>query len=286
MLVIVGLIVVIGSVLGGYIMHHGQIGILVQVSEFLIIGGAALGATLAGNSPSAVKASFQRTMALMKGNPFTKKAYAELLTMLHEVFALTKRDGLLALEKHVENPHESELFKKYPTFTRNHHAVAFFADTIKVLLSGAIEPHHLGEMLDVDVEQHHEEAMEASHVLAKSSDAMPGFGIVAAVLGVVVTMGSIAGAAAEIGAKVAAALVGTFLGILLAYGVLSPLSQACEIQAKSETAYLICLKVALLAFANDEAPMTAVEFARRSIEPGLRISFTELEMLLKDQKGN
>lgn len=285
MLVIVGLIVVIGSVLGGFIMHHGKIAILIQVSEFLIIGGAALGATLAGNSPAAVKATMQRTMALMKGNPFTKKAYSELLSMLYEVFALTKRDGLLALEKHVENPHESELFKKYPTFSHNHHAVSFFADTIKVLLSGDIESHHLGEMLEVDIEQHHAEALEASHVLAKSSDAMPGFGIVAAVLGVVVTMGSIAGAAAEIGEKVAAALVGTFLGILLAYGVLSPLSQACEIQAKSETAYLICLRAALLAFANGESPMTAVEFARRSIEPGVRISFAELELLLKEQKG-
>ena len=285
MLVIVGLIVVIGSVLGGYIMHHGQLAVLVQVSEFLIIGGAAIGASLAGNSPAASKSALQRTMALMKGNPFTQKAYSELLTMLYEVFALAKKDGLLALEKHVENPHESELFKKYPTFSHNHHAVAFFADTIKVLLSGAIEAHHLNEMLEVDIEQHHHEALEASHVLSKSSDAMPGFGIVAAVLGVVVTMGSIAGAAAEIGAKVAAALVGTFLGILLAYGVLSPLSQACEIQAKCETAYLVCLKVALIAFANGEPPMTSVEFARRSIEPGVRISFAELELLLKEQKG-
>lgn len=285
MLVIVGFIIVIGSVLGGYIMHHGQIGVLIQVSEFLIIGGAALGAMVMGNPLSAVKATFQRSLALAKGSPFTLKAYSELLTMLYEVFALAKRDGLLAMEKHVENPHESELFKKYPIFSHNHHAVAFFADTIKVLLSGAIEPHHLGEMLEVDVEQHAEEALVASHVLARTSDAMPGFGIVAAVLGVVVTMGAIGGAAAEIGSKVGAALVGTFLGILLAYGVLSPLSQACEVAAKAETAYLSCLKVALLAFANGEPPMTAVEFARRSIEPGVRVSFSELELLLKDQKG-
>jgi chemotaxis protein MotA len=285
MLVIVGFVIVIGSVLGGYIMHHGQIGVLIQVSEFLIIGGAALGAMLMGNPLPAVKATFQRSFALAKGNPFTQKTYAELLTFLYEVFTLAKKDGLLALEKHVENPQESELFKKYPALVRNHHAVSFFADTVKVLLSGAIEAHHLGEMLEVDIEQHAEEALVASHVLARTSDAMPGFGIVAAVLGVVVTMGSIGGAAAEIGQKVGAALVGTFLGILLAYGVLSPLSQACEGQAKAETAYLICLKVALIAFANGEPPMTAVEFARRSIEPGVRISFTELELLLKEQKG-
>jgi chemotaxis protein MotA len=285
MLVIVGFVIVIGSVLGGYIMHHGQIGVLIQVSEFLIIGGAALGAMLMGNPLPAVKATFQRSFALAKGNPFTQKTYAELLTFLYEVFTLAKKDGLLALEKHVENPQESELFKKYPALVRNHHAVSFFADTVKVLLSGAIEAHHLGEMLEVDIEQHAEEALVASHVLARTSDAMPGFGIVAAVLGVVVTMGSIGGAAAEIGQQVGAALVGTFLGILLAYGVLSPLSQACEGQAKAETAYLICLKVALIAFANGEPPMTAVEFARRSIEPGVRISFTELELLLKEQKG-
>ncbi|WP_309723414.1 flagellar motor stator protein MotA [Armatimonas sp.] len=285
MLVIVGFIIVIGSVLGGYIMHHGQIGVLIQVSEFIIIGGAALGAMLMGNPLPAVKATFQRAFALAKGNPFTQKAYSELLTFLYEVFALAKKDGLLALEKHVESPHESELFKKYPTLAHNHHAVSFFADTVKVLLSGAIEAHHLGEMLEVDIEQHAEEALVASHVLARTSDAMPGFGIVAAVLGVVVTMGAIGGAAAEIGEKVGAALVGTFLGILLAYGVLSPLSQACEGQAKAETAYLVCLKVALIAFANGEPPMTAVEFARRSIEPGVRISFTELELLLKEQKG-
>lgn len=285
MLVIVGFIIVIGSVLGGYVMHHGQIGVLIQVSEFIIIGGAALGAMLMGNPLPAVKATFQRSFALAKGNPFTQKAYSELLTFLYEVFALSKKDGLLALEKHVENPHESELFKKYPTLAHNHHAVSFFADTIKVLLSGAIEAHHLGEMLEVDIEQHAEEALVASHVLSRTSDAMPGFGIVAAVLGVVVTMGAIGGAAAEIGEKVGAALVGTFLGILLAYGVLSPLSQACEGQAKAETAYLVCLKVALIAFANGEPPMTAVEFARRSIEPGVRISFAELELLLKEQKG-
>ena len=285
MLVIVGFIVVIGSVLGGYLMHHGQLGILMQVSEFLIIGGAALGAMLMGNPMSAVKAVFSRSMALAKGNPFTKNAYSELLLMLHELFQLAKKEGVLALEKHIESPLDSEIFNRYPTFVKNHHAVAFLADTMKVLLSGAIEPHNLAEILEIDVEQHQEEALVASHVLARVSDAMPGFGIVAAVLGVVITMGAISGAASEIGEKVAAALVGTFLGILLAYGVFSPLSQACEGQAKSEVAYLICLKTALLAFAHGEPPITAVEFARRSIEPGHRLTFSELEGLLKEQKN-
>lgn len=285
MLVIVGFIVVIGSVMGGYVMHHGQLAVLNQVSEFIIIGGAALGAMLMGNSPAAVKSVFQRIASLLKGNPYTKKTYTELLLMLNELFQLAKKDGILALEKHVENPHDSELFKRYPTFAHNHHAVAFVADTIKVQLSGAIEAHHLAEVLEADIEQHHEEALEASHVLSRTSDALPGFGIVAAVLGVVITMGAISGAASEIGANVAAALVGTFLGILLAYGIFSPLSQACEGLAKSETAYLMCIKAALLSFVAGDPPLTSVEFARRSVEPGNRMTFAELEILLKEQKG-
>lgn len=285
MLVIVGLVVVFGSVIVGYLMSHGQLAVLIQISEFLIIGGAALGAMLIGNSPAAVKATLQRQVALLKGNPYTKKTYTDLLLMLSELFQLAKRDGILALEKHVENPHESELFSKYPFFAHNHHAVSFLADTIKVQLSGAVESHHLAEILDADLEKHHEEAMVASHVLASTSDALPGFGIVAAVLGVVITMGAIAGAASEIGAHVAAALVGTFLGILLAYGVFSPMAKACEGIARAETDYLGCIKAALLSFANGDPPMTSVEFARRSIEPGVRISFGDLEALLKEQKG-
>lgn len=285
MLIIVGFVVVIGSVLVGYILHHGKLGVLIQISEFIIIGGAALGALLMGNPSTAVKATFQRTIGLLKGNPYKKSVYSELLLMLHELFQLSRRDGMLALEKHVEKPQESELFAKYPFFAGNHHAVSFLADTIKVMLSGAVDQHALAEILEADIEQHEEEAKVASHVLAKTADALPGFGIVAAVLGVVVTMGSIAGAASEVGAKVAAALVGTFLGILLAYGVFSPLAQSCETQARCETGYLFCIKTALLAFAHGDPPLTAVEYARRSIEPQNRLSFAELEALLKEQKS-
>lgn len=285
MLIIVGFVVVVGSVLVGYVMHHGKIGVLIQISEFIIIGGAALGAMLMGNPPSAVKATFQRTIGLLKGNPYKKSTYSDLLLMLHELFQLSKRDGMLALEKHVEKPEDSDLFKKYPAFAGNHHAVSFLTDTIKVMLSGAVDQHALAEMLEADIEQHDEEAKAASHVLARTADALPGFGIVAAVLGVVITMGSIAGAASEVGAKVAAALVGTFLGILLAYGIFSPLAQSCEAQARCETCYLLCIKTALLSFAHGDPPLTAVEFARRSIEPENRLSFAELEALLKEQKN-
>ena len=284
MMVIVGFVIVFGSVIGGYVMHHGQIGVLIQVSEFLIIGGAALGAMFMGNSMAVVKATMQRTTSLLKPSPFTKASYNELLLMLHEFFQLAKKEGALALEKHVEAPHESAIFSKYPSFTKNHHAVDFVTDTVKVLLSGAVDQHALAEILEADIDQHQEEAMTPSHVLSTVSDAMPGFGIVAAVLGVIITMGSIAGAASEIGEKVAAALVGTFVGILLAYGVYSPLAKACENAARAEIAYLMCLKTALLSFAHGDPPITSVEFARRSIEPGIRASFSELEAMLKDQK--
>jgi chemotaxis protein MotA len=279
--VIIGLIVVFGSVLGGYMMHHGRVGVLIQVSEFVIIGGAGLGALVISNPPSLIKRIFASTLQLLKPNPFTEKAYAELLQLLFELFQKARKDGLIGLEPHIEEPEKSAIFNKYPSFVRNHHAVAFLTDTLKVLLTGAVEEHHLSEILDLDLERQHEEAMAVPTALHRVGDAMPGFGIVAAVLGVVITMGSISGAASEIGEKVAAALVGTFLGILLAYGVIGPIANAVESRLKAEEAYMMCIRTALLAFARGDSPMTAVEFARRNIEPTDRPSFAELENLTR-----
>jgi chemotaxis protein MotA len=285
MFIIIGFVVVFGSVLLGYTMHHGQIAVLFQVSELVIIGGAGLGAMLVGNPPSTVMATFKQCIALLKGNPYKKSTFSELLLMLYDLFQTAKRDGMLALEPHIERPKESTLFSKYPFFIAHHHATAFLADTMKVLLTGSVAQHDLAEILDLDLERHHEQAMTVSHVLAKTGDAMPGFGIVAAVLGVVVTMGSIGGAAQEIGHKVAAALVGTFLGILLAYGIFAPLAQACENIARSESEYMACVKTAILAFARGDAPATATEFARRNIDPEHRPSFSEMEQLFSANKG-
>lgn len=281
MLVLIGLLIVFGSVLGGYTMHHGKIVVLIQVSEFIIIGGAGLGAMLVANPPSLVKRIFADCFSLLKGNPYNEKAYAELLQVLYALFQTARKEGLVGLESHIEEPEKSELFKKYPNFTRNHHAVAFLSDTLKVLLTGAVEDHHLAEILDLDLEQQHEEAIASPNALNKIGDAMPGFGIVAAVLGVIITMGSIGGAPSEIGEKVAAALVGTFLGILLAYGVIGPMATAIESRIRSEHAYMCCIRTALLSFARGDSPMTSVEFARRNIEPTDRPSFTELESLTK-----
>jgi chemotaxis protein MotA len=193
---------------------------------------------------------------------------------------------MLAIERHVERPEESDLFARYPFFLKDHHATAFLTDTMKVLLTGTIGRYDLAEVLDTDLEFREEEALHPSRILATTADALPGFGIVAAVLGIVVTMGAIAGPAAEIGAKVAAALVGTFLGILLSYGVIGPLSGAIAGAAQLEMAYLKCMRTALIAFARGDAPLSAIEFARRSLDPGVRPSFVEIEQMVKQQKRN
>jgi chemotaxis protein MotA len=279
--VIIGLVVVFGAVIGGYVMHHGQIAVLIQPNEFVILGGAAIGTLIIANPPSVLKACLAQTMGLLKPNPYGATAYAELLQVLYEVFQKARKDGLVGLEAHIEEPEKSDIFSKYPSFLGNHHAVALLCDTLKVLLTGTVEDHNLADILDVDIEKHHHEGMLVPHAITTVGDAMPGFGIVAAVLGVIITMGSIGGAASEIGEKVAAALVGTFLGILLAYGVFGPVAKAMEVRLHAEHDYLLCIRTALLAFARGDAPMTAVEFSRRNIEPHERPSFAELEALTR-----
>jgi chemotaxis protein MotA len=279
--VIIGLVVVFGAVIGGYLMHHGELAVLVQPNEFLILGGAAIGTLIIANPPAVLKACIAQTLGLLKPNPYGAKAYAELLQVLYEVFQKARKDGLVGLESHIEEPEKSDIFQKYPSFMGNHHAVSLLCDTLKVLLTGTVEDHHLADILDVDIDKHHHEGMLVPHAVTTVGDAMPGFGIVAAVLGVIITMGSIGGAASEIGEKVAAALVGTFLGILLAYGVFGPIAKAMENRLHAEHDYLLCIRTALLCFARGDAPMTAVEFSRRNIEPHERPSFTELEELTR-----
>ncbi len=281
MFVIIGLVIVMGSVIGGYVMHHGELAVLIQPNEFLILGGAGLGSMIVANPPAVLKGVVSQALALLKPNPFGATAYAELLQVLYEIFQKARKDGLVGLESHIENPESSDIFQKYPSFMGNHHAVSLLCDTLKVLLTGTVEDHNLAEILDVDLEKHHHEAMLVPSAVTAVGDAMPGFGIVAAVLGVIITMGSIGGAASEIGEKVAAALVGTFLGILLAYGVFGPIAKAMENRIAAEHDYMLCVRTALLSFARGDAPMTAVEFARRNVEPHERPSFTELEELTR-----
>jgi chemotaxis protein MotA len=282
---IIGLVVVLGSVIGGYVLHHGKVAVLWQPTEFIIILGAGIGAAIMANPPAVLKNIVMGVIGLLKPNPFGKKAYGELLQVLFQIFNKARKDGLVGLESHIEDPSKSDIFSKYPGFMHHPHAVSLLADTLKVLLTGTIEDHNLAEILDMDLEQHHHEASLVPNAIAVVGDGMPAFGIVAAVLGVIITMGAIGGPPAEIGAKVAAALVGTFVGILLCYGLFGPISKAIEMRVSSEHAYLMCIKTALLSFARGDAPMTAVEFARRNIEPGDRPTFSELEELAKAAKA-
>ncbi len=285
MFLIIGLVIVIGSVIGGYVMHHGKVSILWQPTEFIIILGAGIGSMIMANPPAVLKNIAAGVIGLLKPSPFDKKAYGELLQVLFQIFNKARKDGLVGLEAHIEDPSKSDIFSKYPGFMHHHHAVSLLSDTLKVLLTGTIEDHNLAEILDMDLDQHHHESSQVPNAIAAVGDAMPAFGIVAAVLGVIITMGAIGGPASEIGAKVAAALVGTFVGILLCYGLFGPIAKSIEMRNASEHAYLMCIKTALLSFARGDAPMTAVEFARRNIEPGDRPTFAELEELAKAAKA-
>ncbi len=278
---IIGIVVVFASVILGYTMHHGELAVLWQPTEFIIIGGAGLGSFIIANPPSVLKAAMRGLLGLVKPSPFNKAAFAELLQVLFEVFKMARREGLVALEKHIEEPDKSTIFAQFPGFSHHERARAFLCDTLKVLLTGAVEDHNLAEILDLDLERQLEEEHAVTSAVNKVGDAMPGFGIVAAVLGVVITMGSIGGAASEIGEKVAAALVGTFLGVLLAYGLINPLASALEARGRSEGAYMQAIRTALLAFARGDSPITCVEFARRGLEPADRPSFSDLEDLTR-----
>lgn len=282
MFVIIGFGVLFGCIMLGYLMEGGQIGALVQIAEFLILGGAGLGSVLVANPLSAVVGTFKAVLGLLKGNPYTKARYSELLKMLYDLFMLARREGLVTLDQHVENPHESKFFCNYPLFFGHHHALAFLADTMKVVITGSVQVFDLSDMMDIDLEVTNEEVLHPAHIVSGLGDSMPAFGIVAAVLGIVITMGAINGPPAEIGHKVGAALVGTFLGILVAYGVFAPLAAALTMQAKAEAQYMGCIKCALLSFARGDAPLTAVEFARRNIDPGVRPTFSEMEQGCKN----
>jgi chemotaxis protein MotA len=283
MFVIIGIVVVLGAVVAGYLMHHGNLMVLIQINEIIILGGAGFGSFLAANGMNNLKATIKCVTGLLKPDPYTKPAYSDLLKMMYQLFNVARKEGLLGLEKHIEEPDKSEIIKNYPGFIGNHHACSFLCDTMKVILTGAVGPHDLSEMMEIDLEIAHQEAKTPAEALQTVGDAMPGFGIVAAVLGVIITMGEIGGEAAAIGKSVAAALVGTFLGILLAYGVFNPMARAIELRLKSEEQYLNCIRFALFSFARGESPITCVEFARRNIEPGVRPGFAEMEKTVKEK---
>ena len=281
MFAIIGIVAVIGAVMGGYLMEHGKLGVLVQPAELVIIGGAALGTLFIANPLPLIIKIFKGLIAVLKGSKYTKAFYLQTLKMLNELFMYARKNGMVKLEEDVDNPSKSPVFSKYPAFLSDHHAVDFICDTLRMSISGGVPPFDLDQMMEMDMEVHHQESAKPVSALTTVADALPGLGIVAAVLGVVITMGALGGPPEEIGHKVAAALVGTFLGILLCYGFLGPLAANISKLNDAEADYLRCLRQGVIAFVKGSAPVLAVEFARRSIPGDVRPSFKEFEAAAK-----
>lgn len=284
MLFLIGGLVVLGSVLGGYLMHGGSVLVLNQPSEFLIIGGAAIGSLIISTPVRVLRGMVSQLKGFMTP-PRKKPAYLDLLAMLYGIFKQIQQGGVMSLEPHVEDPAKSPILSKYPRFLANHHACDFLTDSLKVMIVGGIASQDLEALMDEDLHVHHEEAAKPASTLMRTADALPGLGIVAAVLGVVITMGSIDGPPAEIGHNVAAALVGTFLGIFLGYGFLQPIAVNMEHMAADDGRYTQCLKAGLLATYKGLPPAIAIEFARRVLPAEFRPSFDETERACKGQRS-
>ena len=285
MFVIIGLVIVIGTIMGGYLMEKGPLMVLVQPAELLIIGGSAAGTLLVANPLPTVITLLKKMIGLISGSKYTKAYYLESLKMLSDLFMFARKNGLPKLEGDLDAPDKSPVLSKYPKFLADHHAVDFICDTLRMFISAGVDPFDLDQMMDLDLEVHHHEAGEPISALSSTADALPGLGIVAAVLGIVITMGAIGGPPEEIGKKVAAALVGTFLGILLCYGFLGPMAANLTKINDAEGRYYQFLRVGILAFMKGSSPMTAVEFGRRSIPSNFRPSFKEMETACKGDKG-
>jgi chemotaxis protein MotA len=281
---IIGLVVVIGSVLGGFAMAQGPFGVLVQPNELVVIGGAALGALII-SAPGKVMGRVKHSLGIgFKVDVPGKNDYLDLLKALYQIFSVMRRDGVLALESHLSAPDQSSILKNYPTLIRRHHAMVFLIDALKQLVDGCT-PEELAMLLDADMETLHEEEHQPIGLIRATSDALPGLGIVAAVLGIIITMGHLDGGPEVIGHHVGAALVGTFLGILMCYGILSPIATSVEMQVLANGKYLQCVKEGVLAAARGAAPAIAVEFSRRSIFNDERPSFAELDQALQALKS-
>ncbi|HEV2487419.1 MAG TPA: flagellar motor stator protein MotA [Terracidiphilus sp.] len=283
MFAIIGIVLVFAAVIGGFLMEKGHMLVLVQPAELLIIAGAATGTLLVANPMHIIKGVAIGLAGVMKGSPFSKERYLSTLKMMYQFLNKVRKEGLLCVETDVEKPDESSIFKNYPEFLKDHHAVDFLCDTLRMAITGGVEPFDMGQMMELDMEVHHNAAMQPIDALSTVADALPGLGIVAAVLGVVITMGALGGPPEQIGEKVAAALVGTFLGILLCYGLVSPLSANMRKTAEEHNEYLHVLRVLVLSFLKGSAPMIAIETGRRAVPAHVRPSFDEMEKSCKSK---
>src|SRR5579872_2811088 len=286
MFAIIGIVVVFGAVVAGYLMEHRNLKVLMQPAELIIILGAAIGTVLVANPLYILLAIGKGVGGAFGGSPFTKQRYLESLKMMFELFNRARKEGLMSLEGDSDAPMESAIFKKYPNFLKDHHALAFVCDSLRMAASGGIEPFDADQMMELDMDVHHHGATQPVAALSTMADSLPGLGIVAAVLGVVITMGALGGPPEEIGKKVAAALVGTFLGILLCYGLIGPIAANMSKGLEEEHAFLGVLRVLVIAFLKGSAPIMAVEFGRRAIPGHLRPSFQELEKTCRSSSGD
>lgn len=284
MFAIIGIVVVLGSVIGGYLMGHGNLSVLIQPAELIIIFGSALGSLFIASPSKVVKLVFRDITTVLSEGKINKATYLELLILLNQIFWKIRKDGLLSIEGDIETPENSELFKKFPSIMSNHEAIHFICDNFRVIVTTNMSPHELDNLLDVDIEAHHHEMMIAPTSIAKVADSLPGLGIVAAVLGVVLTMGMLSEPPEVLGHHIGAALVGTFVGVLACYGFVAPMASNLEHKAADHTTYFSVIKSALVSFVGGSPPQIAVESGRRAIPGDDRPSFSELEEEIKKWK--
>jgi chemotaxis protein MotA len=283
MFAIIGILVVVGAVVGGYLSEHGHLRVLMQPAELLIIGGAALGTLLIGNPLRILKKVAGGIGGIFGGSKYTQPRYLDSLKMMYDLLSKARKDGLVALEADVEEPTKSPIVSRYPEFLKDHHARDFVCDTLRMAVSGGVEPFDVDQMMEVDMEVHHQESADTVGALTTVAESLPGLGIVAAVLGVVITMGALGGPPEQIGEHVAAALVGTFLGVLLCYGFIGPLASNMAKRAEEERAYYHVLRVVMVAFMKGNPPIMAVETARRAVPTHVRPTFAQVEAACKNR---
>jgi chemotaxis protein MotA len=281
MFAIIGILVVFGAVAGGYLMEHGNLRVLLQPAELVIIGGASIGTVLVANPLHILKKIAGGLGSAFGGSKYTRQRYLDALKTMYDLFNKARREGLIALESDVEEPEKSPIFSKNPAFLKDHHVRDFVCDTLRMAVTGGIEPFDMDQMMEADMEVHHRGATQPIAALSTMADSLPGLGIVAAVLGVVITMGALGGPPEEIGHKVAAALVGTFLGILLCYGLVGPLAANMGKAVDDEHAFYHVLRVVILSFLKGTSPIMAVEIGRRAVPGHVRPSFQDAEKVLR-----
>jgi chemotaxis protein MotA len=280
-----GILLVFACVIAGFLMEKGKMAVLLQPAELLIIGGAALGTVLTANPMHVLKKIAAGLMTVVKGSPFSKQRYLDTLKMMFDLLTISRKDGAIAIESDIEEPEQSTVFSHYPEFLKDRHARAFVCDTMRMVITGGVSAFDVDQMMELDMDAHRHSASQPGEALSTMADALPGLGIVAAVLGIVVTMGALGGPAEEIGKKVASALVGTFLGILLCYGLVGPLASNMAKGVDEEESYYHVLRVMMLAFIKGTAPMLAVEMGRRAIPEHIRPDFFEVEKACREKVG-